>query len=51
MSMATDRPAANDAAYPRLWKRVVFWCMCFASALAWMALVILWVIEAGKPYP
>ena len=24
---------------------------CIASALAWIALVIFWIIEAGKPYP
>lgn len=31
--------------------RVLSWLGYFAFAALWIALTILWVIEAGRPYP
>ena len=32
-------------------RRGLLWISYFAVALLWIALTILWVIEAGRPYP
>lgn len=31
--------------------RIVRWLGYFAAAALWIAMTILWVIEAGRPYP